>query len=264
MSWKGLFSVAILACGAAVASSSASVRIILVGDSTMAVNSGWGTGFCAVVTAEVTCVNMAKGGRSSGSYRAEGSWANVMEALKSNPDFKATYVLIQFGHNDQPGKPGRSTDLATEFPANLRRYVEEVRAADAQPVLITPLTRRSFQDGKVADTLGPWADAAKQVAAAEHVPLLDLHGESLAAVERMGPAEANTLAAAPPPPGIAATAARGNSAPLPPAAAERNAPAAPRFDYTHLGEKGAAYFARMVASELVRAVPDLKPCIKPE
>jgi len=96
------------------------------------------------------------------------------------------------------------------------------------------------------------------------VPLLDLHEESLAAVQRMGPVEANTLAAAPPPPEIAATAASGNSAPVPPAAAERNAPAAPRFDYTHLGEKGAAYFARMVANELVRAVPDVKPYISPE
>src|ERR1700719_2187602 len=96
------------------------VRIILVGDATMAVKSGWGPGFCADVVEQVDCVNMAKGGRSSGSYRAEGSWAKVMDELKRNSDYASTYVLIQFGHNDQPGKPGRSTDLATEFPANLR------------------------------------------------------------------------------------------------------------------------------------------------
>jgi lysophospholipase L1-like esterase len=58
------------------------------------------------------------------------------------------HVLIQFGHNDQPGKPGRSTDLASEYPANLKRYVDEVRAAGGQPVLVTPLTRRSFRDGQ--------------------------------------------------------------------------------------------------------------------
>jgi len=50
----------------------------------MAINNGWGPGFCADVVREVPCVNMAKNGRSSGSYRAEGSWANVMEALKHN------------------------------------------------------------------------------------------------------------------------------------------------------------------------------------
>src|SRR3954447_14742204 len=125
------------------------IRIILVGDSTMALRTGYGPGFCADVVAEVTCVNMAKGGRSTKSYREEGSWAQVIDALSHKDPYKATYVLIQFGHNDQPNKPGRSTDLETEFPRNLRRYVEEVREAGAKPVLVTPLTRRMFHDGKL-------------------------------------------------------------------------------------------------------------------
>ena len=37
------------------------------------------------------------------------------------PGFRRTWVLIQFGHNDQPGKPGRSTNLETEFPDNIRQ-----------------------------------------------------------------------------------------------------------------------------------------------
>ena len=41
------------------------IRIILVGDSTMAVQSGWGPGFCALVSSKVDCVNMARSGRSS-------------------------------------------------------------------------------------------------------------------------------------------------------------------------------------------------------
>ena len=244
------------------------VRIILVGDSTVAVESGWGPGFCADVVPVVTCLNMAKGGRSTSSYRAEGSWAQVMDQLKHNAQFSATYVLIQFGHNDQPGKPGRSTDLATEFPANLRRYVEDVKATGAQAVLITSLTRRSFKDGKVKDDLLPWADATKKVAADEGVPALDLNAESLAAVEKMGPVEANTLAMAPPPADVAAHAASGTSmaAPKtptpPPNAVERPGEAAPLFDYTPLGEKGTAYFGRKVANELTAAVPALQPYMK--
>jgi len=39
------------------------VRIILVGDSTMAINNGWGPGFCAVVVREVTCRQRGKNGR---------------------------------------------------------------------------------------------------------------------------------------------------------------------------------------------------------
>src|ERR1700730_4798887 len=229
------------------------VRIILVGDSTMAVKSGWGPGFCADVVEQVDCVNMAKGGRSSGSYRAEGSWAKVMDELKRNSDYASTYVLIQFGHNDQPGKPGRSTDLATEFPANLRLYIDEVKATGAKPVLITPLTRRSFKNGTLTNTLEAWADATRAVAAEKGVSLLELNAESVRAVQSMGPAEANTLAMAPPPAAIAEAATNGDS----PAIPKTPAGSAPAFDYTHLGAKGSAYFARMVAGELVQAVPDL-------
>jgi lysophospholipase L1-like esterase len=213
-------------------------RMILVGDSTMAIGNGWGPGFCALMP-QVACINMAKNGRSSASYRAEGSWDLVLQELGKNT-FAATYVLIQFGHNDQPGKPGRSTDLATEFPANLRRYVDEVKAAGAKPVLITPLTRRAFQDGQVTNTLRDWAEATIRVAAAEHVPVLDLNAESLAAVQKMGPDEADTMAVVPRPPAGTADA---------------------KFDYTHLGPKGSAFFGRMVAGELTAAVPDLKPFV---
>jgi lysophospholipase L1-like esterase len=239
------------------------VRIILVGDSTMAEKSGWGPGFCAeVVKPQVTCLNMAKGGRSSSSYRQEGSWDQVMKVLKTPGNFAVTYVLIQFGHNDQPGKPGRSTDLATEFPVNIRRYVDEVISAGAKPILVTPLTRRSFREGKVKDSLGPWADATRKVSVEAHVPVLELNADSLAAVEKMGPVEANTLAMAPPPAEIAASAASGNSmnAPKPdPNVTERKGEAAPLFDYTHLGAKGSSFFAHMVAGELAVAVPALKP-----
>ncbi len=244
----------VLSLCAAAQTSHPRVGIILVGDSTMAVKSGYGSGFCALVSPETTCLNMAKGGRSTSSYREEGSWDQVLGKLRDGTDV-ATWVLIQFGHNDQPGKPGRSTDLATEFPANLRRYVEEVKAAGAHPVLVTPLTRRSFRDGQLLDTLAPWADAARKIATETGVPLLDLHRDSMAAVQKMGLAEANLLAMAPPPAVVAESVASGTSVAAPkPDVADPNAPV---FDYTHVGAKGAAYFGKMVASELVAAVPEL-------
>jgi lysophospholipase L1-like esterase len=253
---------AFLLVGCSICLAADPVRIILVGDSTMAVKSGWGPGFCGeIVSSDVTCLNMAKGGRSSGSYRAEGSWAQVMAKLKEPGNFSATYVLIQFGHNDQPGKPGRSTDLATEFPVNIRNYVEEVKAAGAKPVLVTPLTRRSFRGGKVKDDLGPWADATRKVGIEEKVPVLELNADSLAAVQKMGPVEANTLAMAPPPPVVAESAASGNSVSAP-KTAERQGEATPLFDYTHLGAKGSAFFAHMVAGELAAAVPALAPYLR--
>lgn len=189
------------------------VKIVLIGDSTVAAQGGWGPSLCGYhVTSAVACVNLAKGGRSSGSYRAERSWEIAMEEVKGG-GFDKTYVLIQFGHNDQPGKPGRSTDLATEFPANLKRYVEEIRAAGAEPILATPLTRRQFKDGVLQDDLGPWAETTRRVAGDLKVPLIDLHARSRQAVQEMGPTQANRFAQMPPPPEVAAAAGGGGSRP---------------------------------------------------
>ncbi|HEX7654968.1 MAG TPA: lysophospholipase, partial [Verrucomicrobiae bacterium] len=114
----------------------APLKIVLVGDSTVTDNAGWGLGFKQFLTAEATCVNTAQGGRSSLSFRMEGRWTNAL-------GLHGDYYLIQFGHNNEPGKPGRSTDLPT-YVSNLVSYVEEARAAGAQPVLVTPLTRRQW------------------------------------------------------------------------------------------------------------------------
>lgn len=59
-------------------------------------------------------------------------------------------------HNDQSSRPEHWTEETTEFPANLKRFVEEVHAAGATPVLVTPLTRREFKDGKLQNTLASW------------------------------------------------------------------------------------------------------------
>ena len=149
-------------------------RVILVGDSTMASTTGYGDALCARFTPETSCLNLARGGRSSGSFRAEGRWDEVTKLLGDGAGFRKTYVLIQFGHNDQPGKPGRSTDFVTEFPANMKRYVEEARALGGVPVLVTPLTRRSFKDGYVHNDLAPWAAIVRDVARADQHVLLVL------------------------------------------------------------------------------------------
>jgi lysophospholipase L1-like esterase len=249
-------------------------KVILIGDSTVAVQGGWGGSFCAQhVTSFAACVNLARGGRSSASYIAEGSW-NLALAEARAPGYAATWILIQFGHNDQPGKPGRSTDLATEFPANLRRYVNESRAAGALPVLLTPLTRRMFKDGELGNDLRPWAEAAIRVADELKVPLVDLNQLSAAAVQAMGAAEATTFASKRPTAEVLA-AARAGTTIAAATATEVNDEAArvqglpgmaePKlsFDYTHLGRAGADYFSAMVTMELASKVPEMRPLLIP-
>ncbi|TCS15947.1 rhamnogalacturonan acetylesterase [Caulobacter sp. BK020] len=253
------------------------IKIVLVGDSTTAVQGGWGPSFCAKhVTSFAACINLARGGRSSGNYRTEGSWALAMDEIRSG-GFNDTYVLVQFGHNDQPGKPGRSTDLAMEFPANMKLYVEDVRAAGGKPVLVTPLTRRQFKDGKLVDDLEPWAQAVRKVAAETGTPLVDLHADSAAAVQAMGAAEATRFAQKPPSPEVLAAARTGTTIAAstgvalagPANADQKNAAVEPMgqaklsFDYTHLGETGADYFATMVTADLAKAVPALRRFLIP-
>ncbi|QBE67054.1 rhamnogalacturonan acetylesterase [Pseudoduganella lutea] len=220
------------------------IRVILVGDSTVAPGNGYGDGLCAHFRPEVTCVNLGANGRSSKSFRAEGRWNKVLDLLQDGGHFGAQYVLVQFGHNDQPGKR-HATDLVTEFPANMARYAADVRALGGVPVLVTPLTRRTFKGAWLRDTLAPWGAATKRAAARENVAVLDLNTASAAAVQAMGPAEADTLAEAPPPP------------PSPDGAKVKS-----KFDWTHLGPKGAALFGAMVGRQLAREVPAIAPYLK--
>ncbi|PPU03500.1 lysophospholipase [Xanthomonas arboricola pv. guizotiae] len=272
----------------------AASKIVLVGDSTTAVQGGWGPSFCAQhVSAFLSCLNLARGGRSTSNYRAEGSWDIALKELRSG-GYRQVVVLIQFGHNDQPGKPGRSTDLATEFPANLRCYVAEARAAGAVPVLVTPLTRRQFERGQLLDDLAPWAEATRAVARELQVPVVDLHARSRALVQGMGPVLAMRLAQRPADPEQVIAAQSGTtigktvaqtlpgaspSSKVPESAkttaagattaAQDNASAEPMgqaklaFDYTHLGPEGADVVAAIVADELARQVPALRPLLIP-
>lgn len=80
-----------------------SVHIVLVGDSTVTDNAG-GLGFKQFLADGLKLINTARGGRSLMSFIKEGSWKKAL-ALKGD------YYLIQFGQNDEPGKPGHSTTL---------------------------------------------------------------------------------------------------------------------------------------------------------
>ena len=236
-------------------------KIILVGDSTTAVFGGWGPSFCGYhVTSFMACVNLARGGRSTSNYRGEGSWDVALSEMRTS-GYRDIWVLIQFGHNDQPGKPGRSTDLASEFPANLKRYVEEVRATGAKPVLVTPLTRRSFTNGKLVNDLAPWAAAVRKVATEMKVPLIDLNADSSSAVDAMGSAAADRFAEVPPnvPQAAAPIAPQGSTEVMVKPMAQPKL----SFDHTHLGVEGADYFATMVTRELSVAAPEMRPLLVP-
>lgn len=150
------------------------MTVALVGDSTVTEEYGWGKAFAGRVKDRVKVLNFAVGGRSSRSWYEEGRLPAVLKAAPG-------YVLIQFGHNDQPGKgPKRETEPATSYQDYLRLYINEFRKIGAKPILISSVTRRTFNaDGKIESTLTPWAEAARAVADELKVPFIDLHTASV-------------------------------------------------------------------------------------
>jgi len=252
-------------------------KIVLVGDSTMAPHSGWGGAFCAHhVKWRITCVNLARGARSTRSFRSEGAWDVALGEMKV-PGYQEVYVLIQLGHNDQARhKPERWTDEATEYPDNLRRFVQETRATGAVPILVTPLTRREFKAGKLENTLASWSGQVRKVAAELKVPLIDLNARSAELVQQLGPVASLEFAQLAPDADVTAAAAKGTTLALPPSppgaaedTAERGGESGargqvkPKFDYTHLGPKGAHTFAALVAEDLGKVAPELGALIIP-
>ena len=132
----------------------------------------------------------------------------------------------------------------TEFPVNMARYASEVQQFGGVPVMVTPLTRRSFNGAYLKDDLAPWSQATRKIAQARKVTLLDLNTLSADAVQKMGQQEADTLAMEPP-----------RQAAVTGAGAEPQGTPKSAFDRTHLGPKGADLFSAMVAHELVRLIP---------
>ena len=71
-------------------------------------------------------------GISSKSFRDEGAWKKVIDAVKPGD-----YVFIQFGHNDEKPDSVNHTDARSTFRQNLLNYVAETKAKRAFPVLFT-------------------------------------------------------------------------------------------------------------------------------
>lgn len=211
------------------------VRIFMIGDSTMAdkpladnPERGWGQLFPQFMNNDVTVKNYAVNGRSSKSFIREGRWDTVMKYLK-----KDDWVFIQFGHNDAKVEDtNRYAAPRTAYRDNLARFVNEARTRGANPVLITPVMRRKFDEqGKFIDTHGEYPDIVRSLAADMKVPLIDLHRSSQALIESHGVEGSKKLFLWIDP---------------------RHFKTAPegRKDDTHFSEYGASTMAALVSSEL--------------
>jgi lysophospholipase L1-like esterase len=211
------------------------IHIVLVGDSTVSTYdkrppdkpdmTGWGQVFGDFFNDKVTVLNHAASGRSTRSFIKEGRWKKALAD-------KGDYIFVQFGHNDSHVKDGKpAVDPATDFQTYLRQYIDEARAAGAKPILVTPVARRTFENGKVVTGLQPYADAMLNVGKEKNVPVIDLHAAAMRYYGQFGDAGSADLSAAP-------------------------------SDRTHFSRKGAITMAGLVAYALPKAMPELAIYLK--
>jgi lysophospholipase L1-like esterase len=158
------------------------VTVFLAGDSTMAAKrpekrpeTGWGEFLQQHFDpSRVRVDNHAQNGRSTRTFIAEGRWQAILDKLRAGD-----YVFIQFGHNDSSKEKVDRYTPPADYLANLARFVADVRAKKATPVLLTPVMRRRFDDrGVFYDAHGEYPDLVRRVAAGHKVALIDMHRRS--------------------------------------------------------------------------------------
>lgn len=209
------------------------IKIFMAGDSTMSIKetkaypeTGWGMPFVYFWDSTVTVVNRAKNGRSTRTFISEGLWKSIYDEIQ-----EGDYVFIQFGHNDESKEKVDRYTTPEEYKANLEKFVNETRAKKGVPVLITPVSRRKFKDGKALETHEQYSPLVKEVAKRLNVPLIDLDSKSLELYQQMGEENSKLLF----------------NQDLP--GEHPNYPAG-KIDNTHFNELGARKIAELVLAEL--------------
>ncbi len=154
---------------------------------------GWASVFQQFFMPSVTIDDAALSGRSSKSFADEGDWAAVKPRIRPGD-----YVFIEFGHNDEKvAEPLLFTDPSPActgsacFRTYLTMYVTDTRAAGGVPVLLTPISRRSFSGNTIAPThvtaQGDYPAAVIAVATATGTPLIDMTARTTVWLEGLGP-----------------------------------------------------------------------------
>ena len=160
--------------------------IRIIGDSTVEDNTppfrGWGWALPEFVREGVQVKNNALSGRSTRSFWNEGLFEPVRHGME-----QGDLLLIQFGHNDEKDDEERHTDPDTTFPENLLRYCEAAMEKGAQPVLLTPVSRRFFVGGgSLLYNHREYPRAVRKLAEDKNVPLCDLKRDSRELYLRLG------------------------------------------------------------------------------
>lgn len=196
--------------------------------------TGWGMPFVYFWNDSVEIINLAKNGRSTKSFRKEGLWDQLSKRMD-----EGDYVFMQFGHNDESKDKGERYSPPDTFKLNLIQYIQEVRAKKAIPVLLSPVSRRKFDDkGNALETHAQYTPLVAEVAKQTGVLYIDLDTKSRALYQQFGPEMSKQLFLHLSP----------EDHPNYPKGKEDN---------THFSELGARLIAQIILKEIKQNIPEL-------
>ncbi len=180
--------------------------LFIIGDSTVKNSTeglqGWGDPIADYFDqAKLRVVNRARGGRSSRTFQTEGLWDQVLKEMKPGD-----FVLMQFGHNDgapiddekaRGSLPGTgneikyfenpttsTTETVHTFGWYMRKYVADTKEKGATPIIVSPVPRNVWIDGKLERTV--YAGWAAEVAQSQNALFVDLNQLVAAKYEAIG------------------------------------------------------------------------------
>lgn len=163
-------------------------KVFLIGGSTMATFPaarpvvGWGQRLPEFFKNPAQVDNRALSGRSSKSFIDQGHWDKVIADVRAGD-----FLIMCFGTNDSSNDPLRRTDPRTDFRANLERFVREVRAKGATPIIATSVARRVWDDkGQFVEPPSEWVVVTREVAEREKTPLMEMRGKTVELERSLG------------------------------------------------------------------------------
>lgn len=176
------------------------IKVFIAGDSTVSTyadtasandQAGWGQMLPLQYNNQVTVDNRAIGGRSARRFIDEGHLDAIWRDSRAGD-----YVLVQFGTND-----GHRTatytingqtipyylEPQTDFKSWLQKYVDGAKARELKLVFVTPPPRNSaYCTG--GNGTGAHAQAMRELAAVNGVPLVDLNAKLVTYLMNICPA----------------------------------------------------------------------------
>jgi len=148
--------------------------------------NSWGQMLPVFFMPEIAVANHGESGESLRGFINENRLDKLDKIMRPGD-----WLFIEMGHNDQKEK-GEGVGAFTTYKADLKRFVAVARNHGATPVLITSVSRMTFDpSGKITNSLGDYPEAVRQIAREDNVALIDLQTMSAEFYEALGPDNAH-------------------------------------------------------------------------